>query len=190
MPFIAKEITLKDGRTAVFRSPKPEDSEALLKYMKATAGETPYLLRTPEECTMTAEAEQAFITNVNNQKHAVMILCFLEGNLAGTCQIVRHTRQKSQHRASVMIALYQKFWGLGIGTAMFQEMITPAKDWEVQQLELEVIEGNVRAIALYEKMGFTTVATLPDAIRLNDGTFLKEYTMVRNIYANTLEESL
>lgn len=181
MLFEEKKIALKDGRTAVFRSPKPEDAQALLDYMKVTSGETPYLLRTPEECTMTLQQEQDFIAAAVAQEYDVMILCFVDGALAGNCRIVRHNKIKTRHRADVMIALYEKFWSLGIGTAMFQEMTALAESWGVRQMELEVIEGNHRAMALYEKMGFRTVAATPNAIRLPDGTLLKEFLMVRPV---------
>ncbi len=179
MRFPEKEITLKDGRTAIFRSARLEDAQALVEYMKITAGETPFLLRTPEECTMTAAQERAFLEGILDLPYDVMILCFLDGELAGNCRIVRRNKQKNQHRADVMIALYQKFWGLGIGTAMFREMIALAESWGLMQLELEVIEGNTRAMALYEKMGFSIAAATPNAIRLGDGTLLTEYLMIR-----------
>lgn len=179
MLYQGKKIKLKDGTCAVFRSPRPEDAQALLDYMKVTAGETPYLLRTPEECTMTLAQERDFLANAVAGDCDVMILCFVDDALAGNCRIVRHNKRKTMHRADVMIALYQKFWNLGIGTAMFEEMIAIAREWGIAQLELEVIEGNDRAIALYEKMGFETVAAKPNAIRLEDGTMLKEFIMVR-----------
>lgn len=179
MLYHEKEIKLKDGRTAVFRSPRPEDAQSLLDYMRVTAGETPYLLRTPAECTMTLEAEQAFLAATVAQEYDVMILCFVEGKLAGNCRIVRHNKIKTRHRADVMIALYQKYWGQGIGTAMFREMTALAESWGVMQLELEVIEGNTRAMTLYRKMGFETVAQRPNAIRLEDGKMLNEYIMIK-----------
>ena len=77
------------------------------------------------------------------------------------------------------VALLEEFWGLGIGTAMFEEMIAIAKDWNLMQLELEVIEGNERAMALYRKMGFETISYIPNAIRLADGTLLKEFRMLK-----------
>lgn len=181
MLFEEKKIKLKDGRTAVFRSPRPEDAQALLDYMKVTSGETPYLLRTPEECTMTLQQEQGFIAAAVAQEYDVMILCFVDDALAGNCRIVRHNKIKNRHRADVMIALYEKYWGLGIGTAMFHEMISLAEKWGLMQLELEVIEGNNRAIGLYEKMGFKTVAETPNAIYLPDGALLKEFLMIRPI---------
>lgn len=179
MQFREKEIKLKDGRTAILRSPNMEDAQALLDYMKITAAETPYLLRTPEECTMTLKAEEAFIAASLTGEYDAMILCFIDGMLAGNCRIVRHNKNKTRHRADVMIALYKKFWGLGIGTAMFQEMNALAENWGVHQLELEVIEGNVRAMALYQKMGFQTIAERPNSIRLEDGTMLSEYIMIK-----------
>lgn len=49
------------------------------------------------------------------------------------------------------------------------------------QMELEYVEGNSRARALYEKMGFRITGVRPNAIRLKDGTLLNEYTMIREI---------
>ena len=78
--------------------------------------------------------------------------------------------------------MLKEFWGLGIGSAMFKEMIEQAKNNnDVLQIELEVIEGNERAIALYKKFGFEIVAEIPDAIRLKDGRMLKLITMMKKI---------
>ena len=82
MVFPEKAITLKNGKTALLRSPRPEDAQALLDYMKVTSGETPYLLRTPEECTMTLQQEQGFIDAAVAQEYDVMILCFVDDALA------------------------------------------------------------------------------------------------------------
>ena len=46
---------------------------------------------------------------------------------------------------------------------------------------MEFVEGNVRARALYEKMGFRITGVGPNAIRLRDGTLLNEYMMIREI---------
>ena len=182
MFFPAKEITLKDGRVAIFRTPSLADAAAMIEYMRMTAGETDFLLRTPEEVTMTAAEEEAYLSRIIESKYDCMIVCTVEGKLAGNCQISRHNKRKNDPRADVMIALLKEFWGLGIGTAMFREMIALAESWGLMQLELEVIEGNTRAIGLYEKMGFRTVAATPNAIRLPDGTMLKEFLMVKPLY--------
>lgn len=179
MYFEEKEIILKDGRTAIFRSPLPEDAAACLDYMKITAAETPFLLRGPDEVTMTVEQEAKYLQNAVEIESLAMILCFVDGKLAGNCQVNRRTKKKNAHRGSIGIALLEEFWGLGIGTAMFEEMIAIAKHWGLMQLELEVIEGNDRAIALYRKMGFETVSFVPNAILMPDGSYAKEFLMVK-----------
>lgn len=181
MVFPEKEIRLKDGRTAILRSPLPSDAEAALEFMKQTAGETPYLLRTPEECTLTLADEEKYLARFPVDPNAAMILCFVDGVLAGNCQIVRKNKIKNRHRATIGIALKQEFWGLGIGTALFREMIAIAEGLGLLQIELEVFEGNARAMALYRKMGFETVSHVPNAIRMPDGSFVKEYFMIRPV---------
>ena len=87
-----------------------------------------------------------------------------------------------KHRASVGIFLCREYWDLGIGTRLFQELIRIAEaNPELLQIELEFIEGNSRARALYEKMGFRITAMRPNAFRLKDGSLHNEYTMIREI---------
>lgn len=176
-----KTITLKNGKTATLCSPCEEDAQALLDYLKTTAGETEFILRYPEECTLTVEQELAYINGTNSSPDNAVIVCKVEGKLAGNCHIARHNRIKTKHRADVMIALVKDYWNLGIGTAMFEEMISIAKEWGISQLELEVIEGNERGMALYKKMGFEVVAERPNSIKLKDGTILSEFIMIKEL---------
>jgi len=61
MIFEDKPITLKDGRTAILKSPCVEDAEKLLNYIKTSCGETEYLARYPEEWNTTVEQEEAWV---------------------------------------------------------------------------------------------------------------------------------
>ena len=46
------EFVLKDGRKAVIRSPKTDsDINGLIEYLNASAAETEFILRYPEECS-------------------------------------------------------------------------------------------------------------------------------------------
>lgn len=57
---------------------------------------------------------------------------------------------------------------------MLTELVDVAKARpEVRQVELEFIEGNSRAQALYEKVGFRVVGVHPDAFVLKDGAMKK-----------------
>ena len=174
---------LKDGREALLRSPKEEDAESTLEYLAVTSGETEYILRYPEECgKYTLEGEKKLFEQRNASPDEAMIMCIVDGRLAGICNISFFTGIKTKHRASVGIAMLRDFWNQGIGTKMFEEMTRIAENKEdAMQIELEFIEGNTRAQHLYEKMGFRVMGIHPNAIRLKDGTLLNEYLMIREI---------
>ncbi len=177
------EFTLKDGRKALLRSPKDEDIQGVLDYLYVSAGETEFILRYPEECSKyIAEGEKALFDRINASGNEAMLVCLVDGKVAGNCQIAWKTGLKTRHRASVAIALLKEYWNQGIGTRMFREMIRIAEENpDLLQMELEFVEGNIRARALYEKMGFRIAGVHPNAIRLKDGTLLNEYSMIREI---------
>ncbi len=177
------EYTMKDGRKAVIRSAGDEDIRGVLDYLYVSAGATEFILRYPEECgKYTYEGEKALFDRINASENEAMLVCIVDGKVAGNCQIAWKTGLKTRHRASVAIALLKEFWGLGIGTRMFEEMIRIAEENPYAlQLKLEFVDGNTRARALYEKMGFRITGINPDAIRLKNGTLLNEYIMHRKL---------
>ncbi|MBO6061935.1 MAG: GNAT family N-acetyltransferase [Clostridia bacterium] len=178
-----KEFTLRDGRRAVLRSPREEDIPGMLEYLYISAGETEFILRYPEECgKYTYEGELALFNSINGSDSGAMLVCLVEGRVAGNCQIMWKKSLKTRHRAEVAIALLKEYWGQGIGTRLFEEMISIARErGGTLQLELDFIEGNTRARALYEKMGFRITGVHPNAVRLKDGTMLSEYSMVKEL---------
>lgn len=174
---------MKDGRKALIRSPREEDIPGMLDYLFLSAGETEFILRYPEECgKYTYEGEKALFERLNASQEAAMLVCIVDGKVAGSCQISFHQRLKTKHRASVAITLLREFWNQGIGTRMFLEMIRIAEQFGgILQMELEFVEGNDRARHLYEKMGFRIAGVRPNAIRLKNGTLLNEYIMIREM---------
>lgn len=176
-------FTLKDGRKAVIRSPRDEDIPGMLEFLRASAGETDFLLRCPEECDQyTAEGQKALFDRVNSSENETMLVCIAEGKLTGSCTIRWQDRIKIRHRAYIVIALLKDYWNQGIGTKLFEEMLRIARENPgIIQAELGFVEGNSRARALYEKMGFRIVGLNPNAFRMRDGTLRHEYTMIKEI---------
>ena len=169
MRYEAKTVILKDGTQALFRAPEPEDAAAFLDFFNAVQAETDFLLSGPQDPALTVEQEQAWIEAKLASPNDLMIACEMDGLIAGNCQITLNPHAKNRHRASLAIALRQKYWGRGIGTAMFEELFAAARTQGVTQLELDYVESNERGRALYEKMGFVPWGVLPDGIRQPDG---------------------
>jgi len=174
-------FVMKDGRTALVRSPEEGDVMPMLDYLRTVSGETDFLLNYPEETSKyTPEGEKALFERVNASDLEAMLVCIVDGNIAGNSMITFNNRIKMRHRAGIAVAIKREYWGQGIGTHLMQEMIRIAQSKDhVTQLELDFIQGNERAKGLYEKMGFRVTGVRPNAIRLKDGTMLSEYSMVR-----------
>jgi len=170
--FAEKKVTLKDGTQAVLRAPEKADAAMLLEGLKVTAAETDFILRTPEEITMTVEDEEKFIGRLNASPNDTMILAIVDGKYAGNLHIGSSGRVKTGHFGTVAIALAREFWGRGVGTQLMNEAIGIGREAGLHHLELEVFAPNARAIALYKKVGFKTVGTRPFYARLKDGTYM------------------
>ena len=183
MIFKDKQITLKDGRTAILKTPCIEDAEKMLHYIKTACGETDFLARYPEEWdSVSVESEEKWVRNLRESQSALAITCYIDGEIAGNCEINFRGGIKASHRATVAIAILKEFWNLGIGSAMFAELISTAEARpEIEIVELEFVEGNDRARKLYEKFGFNIVCTRPAAFKLKDGSLLGEYFMQKKI---------
>ena len=182
MIFEPKEINLKDGRTVIFKTPELSDASKLLDFIKTASGETHFLLRYPEEWdSMTIEQEENWIQSSRNAPNNLLISCYINGKIVGNCALTFLSGLKMGHRATVAIAVCQEYWGLGIGSGMFLEMIAASQKHGTERLELEFIEGNDRGRALYEKFGFRIVGERPNAYKLKDGSLRSELLMQKKL---------
>ena len=97
MIFKEAEFQLKDGRTALFRSPCEDDADEMLRFIRKASGETDYLMAFPEEfADFTLEQERAFINADYNSANGLMIACIVDGRIAGNCQISFRTGMKDR----------------------------------------------------------------------------------------------
>lgn len=180
MLFAEKEIRTKDGQVAIIRNARTEDAAALLRYLKTTASETPYLMREPEEITLTLEQEENFIKHQMESEKDLMLVALLNGRHIGNCSMSSlGAYQRYSHRCSVAIALYKEFCGLGLGRQMMQAILEEARNCGYEQAELEVVSENQNAIALYESLGFEKYGTHRNNMKYKNGCYADAYLMVK-----------
>jgi RimJ/RimL family protein N-acetyltransferase len=79
------------------------------------------------------------------------------------------------------IALYEEYWGLGIGTAMIGYMTELAREIGWHQMDLEVVAENEQAQALYKKCGFIESGRRHNALLFDDGTYHDEILMYKDL---------
>lgn len=178
---IEDKILTVNGGELLLRNPREEDARMLIDYLKITCGETRYLVKEPEEITMTLEEEEAFIRKQNDSENSLILLGFLNGRYVGNCSLMGNGPLRYRHRVSMGIALYQEFTGLGIGRVMIGALLKIAGEKGFEQVELEVVKDNERAIRLYREMGFEICGTFPNNMKYKDGSYADAYYMVRRL---------
>ena len=182
MKFNPIEKKDKLGRTITLRSAELRDAEALLSYMRTTTAETPYLIREPEEVTMTMEQEEAFLQSKTDAERELLLIAETDSRHIGSCSLMQVLPYKRfDHRCSIAIALYQEFCGAGIGEIMLRTLLEAAKQAGYEQAELEVVSENHRAMALYEKLGFEKHGHLPHNMKYADGSYADAEWMVKKL---------
>jgi len=150
--------------------------------LKITAAETPFLIREPDEITLSIKQEQDFIRAKKNSDNELLLIAEIEGRHIGNCSLMSVGGFKRyRHRCDIAIALYKEFCGLGIGKAMLETVLDIAKKAGYEQAELEVIADNKPAIALYEKLGFKTYGTFPDNMKYDDGSYVDAHYMMKKL---------
>ena len=182
MVFAEQTVLLRDGSDLTLRSAVPEDACSLLACLQDTTAETPYLLREPGEGSFTPEQERQFLQGVADSPRELMLLGFCDGELAGSCSLSAvGPYRRVAHRCEVAIALYRKFCGRGMGTAMMTALLDQAKAARYEQAELTVVADNRPAVALYERLGFVRCGTLPHNMKYADGRYADAYWMQKSL---------
>lgn len=177
-------ITVKDkkDRMIILRNAEENDAENLINYLRIIATETPFLIREPDEITLSIEQEKAFIKAKKDSQKELLLIAEIDGRHIGNCSLMSvGGYRRYMHRCDIAIALYKEYCGLGIGKAMLEAILDIAKKAGYEQAELEVIADNKPAIALYEKLGFKIYGSFPDNMKYADGSYVEAYWMMKKL---------
>ena len=154
--------------------------EAILEYcLDQHVRYTMHLKETPEDDDMCRRHygtgivelldEIGFLTNQFLAVHCVHltpceieILAEVAGEVTGLAGIESMGNiDKVRHRADFGISIDRAWWGLGIGRALTEACIECARKAGYEQLELNVVADNTRAISMYERAGFVEFGRNP-----------------------------
>lgn len=103
--------------------------------------------------------------------------------LAGATGLAIEPRAKLAHKATVKgVFVRQSHRGQGGAEGLLRALLAEAAG-KVEAVHLSVSDGNGPALRLYTRLGFVIWATEPRALKLADGTFVDEMSMVRRVTA-------
>ena len=148
-------IVLKNGKEALIRNADAPDGAAVYENFNQTHAETDYLLSYPDENSYDPEQEARFLEEKTQSGNEIELVALVDGKVAGTAGIEAVGKKyKLMHRAEFGISILRDYWGLGLGRALARACISCAKEAGYEQLELNVVAENERAVSLYRSLGF------------------------------------
>lgn len=158
-------------RTAV-----PADAPALLRLKQRLDTETSFMLFEPDERDASAVALAADLARIAASANSVVILAEAAGEPVGYVELSGGSLRRSRMTAQVVIGVLAQASGRGIGAGLLAEARRWASAHGLHRLELTVMAHNTRAIALYERSGFSVEGRRTECLIVN-GEYVDELFM-------------
>ena len=160
------KIILQNGKELILRNATEDDAQVMIDIFNQAHDETDFLLSYSDESTLTLEDEAKFLKGKAESDNAVEIFAIVDGKVVGTAGIDScGSKFKVKHRADFGISIIKEYWGMGIGTRLTQACIECAKTAGYEQIELQVVAENDRAIMTYSKLGFVEYGRNPKGFK-------------------------
>ena len=179
--FVLKEIKLKNGQVLILRKPTVDYAEKMVNYLNIVGGESDNLLFGKDEFHLSVEQEKEYIKNLSNTKDAFMVIGVINNEVVSVAQIRKLGRKRIAHNSEIAISVKKDFWGIGVGSAVMEQLIEFAKNNNILNISLGVKGSNSKAINLYKKFGFEKVGVHKNYFNIN-GVFDDEILM--DLYLN------
>ncbi len=173
---------LPDCREVTIKSAGPEDAMKVKLLREATARESHFMAREPEDGPMNLEVIREGLASFAESEKNFMVNAYLDDELVGDLGVsVVRPHIKFLHRGYLGMSIRQEYTGMGVGSFMMKVALEQAKKNGFEQVELGVYSDNARARHMYTKMGFKEYGKNPRAFKLKDGTYIDEIIMVNFI---------
>jgi len=132
----------------------------------------------PFECNSKQEFHRQFLDAESN----VYVCHPSSKEVLGGFYIKPNFSDRSRHIANAAYMVRETYRGQGIGTLLIKASLCIAKDLGFHAMQFNMVfSQNISAIKLYQKLGFKTIGTIPDAVLNPDGTYQDGYIMYRTL---------
>ena len=177
------EHTLKNGSVIITRSLCAADAEQALAHRVRVCGESDNLSRYPDEIRMTLEGECIFLQRQEESEKGVMLGAFADGKLLAMASVqpISETHERYRLRGGFGISVLQDYWNQGIASLLIPRVLECARRAKYEQIELEVLAENAKAVSLYQKYGFREYGRRPHGFKMRDGTYRDELLMLHQL---------
>jgi RimJ/RimL family protein N-acetyltransferase len=174
-------LTTADGRTLVVRSGVMADARDVRRLIDAVAAEPGVpLLATPGSISL--RDVKGLIAKGARDPGSVFLVAEVAGRMAGNLGGSGLAFAPSAHVFEFGMSVDAAYRGVGVGAALLEAALAWAAGAGFTRVELSVFPHNTRAIAFYERHGFTFEGSRPRRFR-RAGRYFDEQLMGRTLGA-------
>ncbi len=106
----------------------------------------------------------------------------VNGVVAGVCAIRVNRTGRGNHIANASYIVHHDYRGQGIGHALGKESLKVAKKAGFQAMQFNyVVSTNVKAVALWQSLGFKIIGTMPQGYRHSRHGLVDVYMMYHSL---------
>ena len=172
---------LNDGYEYEIRHAKVEDAKSILDFIDCVSGESDNLTFGKGEFNLSLEKEISYLENLAGEDNQIMLVAVYEDKILSTLSYGGGHRSRVRHCGEFGISVRKEYWGNGIGLNMIKELFDWAKKSKYcEKINLRVREDNIRAIRLYEYLGFEKEGVILKDMKIN-GEFINCVFMGKSI---------
>jgi len=159
-----EQIELRDRSILTIRPALESDAANLMKHLFLVGDESPFLSFSSDEINWTEEREKEIIAEHNTTDNQLLLVALIKGQIVAVSNVHSTYKRRGRHMGELGISIAKDYWSKGIASTIMRYIIQWAEqNTIVEKLTLDVLDSNVKAIALYEKFGFKQEGLLKKA---------------------------
>ena len=152
--------------------PTVEDAAEIVAFYNRVGGETSYLSFEQDEYPLTVEEQREAIEHDAQDDSQYMLLVKDEGRIIAIGTMTTSHKIKARHVTELGIVVEKAQHSKGIGTILMKKLIQWAREQPfITKIRLDTRADNLKAVALYIKLGFVIEGTLKNETYWNDQYF-------------------
>jgi GNAT superfamily N-acetyltransferase len=153
---LSQSVVLQDGRSVLIRAIRPDDKQRLLDGFHRLKGKSIYFRFFSAKKELT-EKELKFYTEVDFEHHVAIVSTIKSDekeNIIGVGRYIELTGNDTERVAEMAFAVDDEHQNLGVGTILFEYIVTIAQQNGISSLVADVLLENRNMLDIFKHSGF------------------------------------